>query len=239
MDIEIVPDWGGDAAMGMQASGSNSVRIQGRFVPDAHIVASPLTMLSTEDLPDGTPGTRLHGEGLFLGILFGWFSCEFGAILTGAARAALEEYEQLLRNKPLLFDPRRTRMHDPEFQRILGEALCRADAAQALTLSGARMHMEQCRQWLQEGRPITWTDTLRVWKVWAARLVAPPASAWKCFFIAPVRLAPSAATGCSATFATCRCTAFTYSRRRWCRCCGPRSCWVRKYRLRFAAPERQ
>ena len=85
--------------------------------------------LSTEALPDGTPGTRLHREGVFLGILFGWFSCEFGAILTGAARAALEEYEQLLRNKPLLFDPRRTRMHDPELQRIFGEAMCRADAA--------------------------------------------------------------------------------------------------------------
>jgi 3-hydroxy-9,10-secoandrosta-1,3,5(10)-triene-9,17-dione monooxygenase len=162
-DIEIVPDWGGDAAMGMQASGSHSVRIKERFIPDSHIVASPLTLLSTEDLPQGTPGTRLHGEGLFLGMLFGWFSCEFGAILTGAARAALEEYEQILKNKPSLFDPRRTRMHEPEFQRILGEALCRADAAQALTLSGTRLHMEQCRQWMQEGRPITRADTLRVW----------------------------------------------------------------------------
>ena len=112
--------------MGMQASGSNSVRIKEVFVPDSHIISSPATRLSTEDLPDGTPGTRLHREGVFLGILFGWFSCEFGAILTGAARAALEEYEQLLRNKPLLLDPRRTRMHDPQLQRIFGEALCRA-----------------------------------------------------------------------------------------------------------------
>jgi 3-hydroxy-9,10-secoandrosta-1,3,5(10)-triene-9,17-dione monooxygenase len=146
--IEVLPDWGGDAAMGMQASGSNSVRLDGVFIPDRHIIPSPVGLLSTENLPEGTPGTRLHGEGLFLGIIFGWFSCEFGAIFTGAARAALEEYERLLRVKPLLFDPQRTRMHDPELQRIFGEALCRADAAEALTLSATRLHLEQCDRWM-------------------------------------------------------------------------------------------
>jgi 3-hydroxy-9,10-secoandrosta-1,3,5(10)-triene-9,17-dione monooxygenase len=164
-DIEVVADWGGDTAMGMQASGSNSVRITERFVPDSHIISSPGTRLSTEDLPAGTPGTRLHREGVFLGIIFGWFSCEFGAILTGAARAALEEYEQLLRNKPLLLDPRRTRMHDPDLQRIFGEAMCRADAAEALTLGATRLHLDQCRQWLAQGRPITSADTMRVWGI--------------------------------------------------------------------------
>jgi 3-hydroxy-9,10-secoandrosta-1,3,5(10)-triene-9,17-dione monooxygenase len=161
--IEVLPDWGGDAAMGMQASGSNSVRLNGVFIPDRHILPSPVGLLSSDSLPDGTPGTHLHGQGLFLGIIFGWFSCEFGAIFTGAARAALEEYERLLRTKPLLFDPQRTRMHDPELQRIFGEALCRADAAEALTLSATRLHMEQCDRWMQERRPITAADTLRVW----------------------------------------------------------------------------
>ncbi|HTV80680.1 MAG TPA: acyl-CoA dehydrogenase family protein [Steroidobacteraceae bacterium] len=164
-DIEILADWGGDAAMGMQASGSNSVRIRDVFVPDAHIVTSPVMRMSTETLPEGTPGTRLHGSGVFLGILFGWFSCEFGAILTGAARAALEEYEQLLKHKTLLFDPGRTRMHDPELQRVFGEAMCRADAAEALTLSATRLHLEQCDQWMRKGVPITESDTLRVWGI--------------------------------------------------------------------------
>ena len=161
--VEVLPDWGGDAAMGMQASGSNSVRLNGVFIPDRHIVPSPVGILTTDNFPDGTPGTRLHGEGLFLGIIFGWFSCEFGAIFTGAARAALEEYERLLRTKPMLFEPRRTRMHDPELQRIFGEALCRADAAEALTLSATRLHIEQCDRWMKERQPITAADTLRVW----------------------------------------------------------------------------
>jgi 3-hydroxy-9,10-secoandrosta-1,3,5(10)-triene-9,17-dione monooxygenase len=161
--VEVLADWGGDAAMGMQASGSNSVRLNGVFIPDRHIIPSPVGLLTTDNLPDGTPGTRLHGEGLFLGIIFGWFSCEFGAIFTGAARAALEEYEQMLRAKPLLFDPQRTRMHDPDLQRIFGEALCRADAAEALTMGATRLYIEQCDGWMKARQPITAADTLRVW----------------------------------------------------------------------------
>jgi 3-hydroxy-9,10-secoandrosta-1,3,5(10)-triene-9,17-dione monooxygenase len=161
--IEVLPDWGGDAAMGMQASGSNSVRLNAVFIPDRHLIPSPIGLFSTDSMPGGTPGTRLHGEGLFLGIIFGSFSYEFGAIFTGAARAALEEYERLLRGKPLLFDPQRTRMHDPELQRIFGEALCRADAAEALTFSATRLHSELCDQWMKDRQPITAADTLRVW----------------------------------------------------------------------------
>ncbi|HTD73130.1 MAG TPA: hypothetical protein VK652_06350 [Steroidobacteraceae bacterium] len=163
--IEVLPDWGGDASMGMQASGSNSVRLNGVFIPDRHIIPSPVGLLGTENLSEGTPGARLHGEGLFLGIIFGWFSCEFGAIFTGAARAALEEFEHMLRSKPLLFDPRRTRMHDPDLQRIFGEALCRADAAEALTLSATRLYVDQCDRWMKERQPITAADTLRVWGI--------------------------------------------------------------------------
>ncbi|MBF8270153.1 MAG: putative oxidoreductase [Gammaproteobacteria bacterium] len=163
--VDVLPDWGGDAAMGMQASGSNSVRLTEVFIPDRHIIPNPILRLSTEDLPDGTPGTRLHREGLFLGMIFGWFSCEFGAILTGTARAACEEYEHLLRVKPSFLDPTQKRMQEPEFQRLFGEALCRTDAAEALTLSATRLYMEQCERWMKKGTPITAHDTLRVWGI--------------------------------------------------------------------------
>lgn len=163
--IEVLPDWGGDAAMGMQASGSHSVRLTRVFVPDAHIVRSPIAILSTDSLPDGTPGTRLHHEGLFLGIIYGWFSCEFGAILTGTARAALEEYELMLTTKPMMIDPSRKRMHDPHLQRLLGEAMCRTDAAEALTLQATRLYSEQCAAWMKERRRISTADTLRVWGI--------------------------------------------------------------------------
>ena len=163
--VEVVADWGGDTAMGMQASGSNSVRLTKVFIPDRHIVPNPILRLSTEGLADGTPGTRLHKQGLFLGMIFGWFSCEFGAILTGTARAACAEYEHLLRVKPSFTDPGQKRMQEPEFQRLFGEALCRTDAAEALTLSATRHYLELCERWMQTGQPITVNDTLRVWGI--------------------------------------------------------------------------
>jgi 3-hydroxy-9,10-secoandrosta-1,3,5(10)-triene-9,17-dione monooxygenase len=163
--VTLLDDWGGDAGMGMQASGSNSVRVSDVFVADRCIAPSPIGQLSTETLPDGTPGTRLHREGLFLGIVFGWFSCEFAAILSGTAQAACEEFERQLRSKPSLFDPGRTRMHEPELQRIYGEALARTDAAVELAIAATRLHMRQSEAWMTERTPITAADTMRVWAI--------------------------------------------------------------------------
>jgi 3-hydroxy-9,10-secoandrosta-1,3,5(10)-triene-9,17-dione monooxygenase len=163
--VTVLPDWGGDLGMGMQGSGSNTVRLTGVFVPDRHVIPSPITRLSTESLPQGTPGTRLHQEGLFLGLIFAWFSCEFGAILTGAARAACEEYERQLRTKPSFADPTTPRMHEPELKKLLGQAMCRADAAEALTLAATRLYVEQCDRWMRMGTPITPEDTTRIWGI--------------------------------------------------------------------------
>jgi 3-hydroxy-9,10-secoandrosta-1,3,5(10)-triene-9,17-dione monooxygenase len=162
--FSILPDWGGDESMGMQGSGSNSVRLSNAFVPDRHFVPSNV-MLSSEHFVDGTPGTRLHGNPMYLGILLGWFSCEFGAILTGAARAALDEYIEILRTKKLTFDPRTARMHDPGHQMTLGEAVSKADAAEALTFAATELYSELYLRWAREGQPITAADTLRVWSV--------------------------------------------------------------------------
>lgn len=163
--VSVLNDWGGDAVMGMQGSGSNSVRLNEVFIPDRHIAPSPIVRLSTEGLPDGTPGTRLHNDGLFLGLIYGWFSCEFGAILTGTARAALADYEKQLRTKPSFSDPTKPRMHEPEFQRLYGEAMCRVDAAEALTLSATRLYVDQCRRWLDSKQPVRAEDTMQVWGI--------------------------------------------------------------------------
>jgi 3-hydroxy-9,10-secoandrosta-1,3,5(10)-triene-9,17-dione monooxygenase len=161
----IEPDWGGEEGMGMQASGSNSVRLTQVLVPERHALAANLLSMSSEHNPAGTPGTRLHGNPLYLGVLIGWFSCEFGAILTGTARAALDEFELLLRTKKMTFNPQLTRMHDPNNHITLGEAMSRADAAEALTFAATELYSEQCRRWARAGKPISAADTLRVWSI--------------------------------------------------------------------------
>lgn len=162
--ISILPDWGGESSLGMQASGSNTVKIESVFVPDRHF-ATANVMLTSEHSPGGTAGTRLHGNPIYLGILAGWFSCEFGGIFTGTARAAIDEFEQLLRTRPMTFNPQVLRSRDPNNQITLGEALTRADAAEALTLAATRLQTELCERWAREGTPISAADTLRVWSI--------------------------------------------------------------------------
>ena len=162
--FEILPDWGGERSLGMQASGSNSVKITEAFVPEHHFVPANV-MLSSEHLPQGTHGTRAHGNPMYLGILAGWFSCEFGAIFTGTARAALVEFEHLLRTKKMTFNPQVPRSHDAFNQVTLGEALSRTDAAEALTIAATRLCMELSERWARDGTPITAADTLRVWSI--------------------------------------------------------------------------
>ncbi len=158
----ILDDWGGDRSLGMRGSGSNGVTLDNVFIPDRHITSSNI-LLSSEHMPDGTPGTRLHGNPMYLGIIGGSYHCEFGAITSGAAWAALDEYEDLLRTRPMPGNPGQMRMHDPEGQRFFGKALMLTELAEALNLAATELYMEQCRRWARDGTPITASDTMKVW----------------------------------------------------------------------------
>jgi 3-hydroxy-9,10-secoandrosta-1,3,5(10)-triene-9,17-dione monooxygenase len=160
--ITILDDWGGGASLGMEGSGSHSVKLDDVFVPDRH-VTSWNVLLSLEDWRDGTPGTRLHNNPMYLGVVGGAYHTTFGAMLTGTARAALEEYEQIIRTRKVLANPNLLRMNDPESQRPFGKAMALTDAAEAVTLAAADLFMEQCHRWAKDGTPITPADTLRIW----------------------------------------------------------------------------
>ena len=160
--FEVLPDWGGDASLGMQGSGSNSIRLNRVFAPSHHVVSADM-MISSMPFNDGTPGTRLHGNPMYLGVGGGAFLTEFGAITTGAARAALDEYERLLDITPIPRGGGRTRRSDPEAWRVLGKAMNMADSAWAVTLSAVNEYMEQCARWAKDGAPIRPQDTLKLW----------------------------------------------------------------------------
>jgi 3-hydroxy-9,10-secoandrosta-1,3,5(10)-triene-9,17-dione monooxygenase len=159
---EILPDWGEDRFMGMQASGSNSVRLSQVFVPDRMIVGAEM-MTSSEPWPDGTPGARLYDDPMYLAVLMGWFHCEFGAIMTGAARAALDEFAEIARSKPMFADPTLKRIEDPFTQNLYAIALGKADSAEALTLAAIELYADQQRRWARTGEPITPKDSMKVW----------------------------------------------------------------------------
>jgi 3-hydroxy-9,10-secoandrosta-1,3,5(10)-triene-9,17-dione monooxygenase len=120
-------------------------------------------MMSSMPFNDGTPGTRLHGNPMYLGVAAGAFLTEFGAVTTGTARAALEEYERLMRVTPMPRVPGSNRVNDPEALRVLGRAMNMADAAEAITMAAVHQYTEQCDRWARDGTPIAAGDTLKLW----------------------------------------------------------------------------
>ena len=86
--VTIVDDWGGERALGMQSSGSNSVRLDDVFVPDHAFYRGDILFGQDTDWSKGTPGAILHGNPLYLGVFGGSYQLCFSAIMHGAARAA-------------------------------------------------------------------------------------------------------------------------------------------------------
>ena len=159
---EILDDWGGDKSLGMRGSGSHSVKITDQFVPDRYIVDSILL-----SLPPGwteTPGTRLHGNPMYLGIMGGAYHATFTAIFAGTAYAAIDEYEQIMRRKTVM-GSKTLKLNDPISQAAIGEALANAHAAEALMIASMQMYHEQCDRWRRTGQLITPEDTFKIWSI--------------------------------------------------------------------------
>ena len=148
----------------MRASGSNSVRITSAFVPTHHVISLAPGLASTpESMADGTPGTRLHGNPMYLGRLAGPFHATLVMPAVGAARAALDEYEDILRARKTLSIPQMPRIQHFDFQRSFGRALTLTDAAEALMLKGCEMYADYCARWAADGAPITTEENMRLW----------------------------------------------------------------------------
>lgn len=160
---EILDDWGDDATMGMRASGSNSVKVADAFVPEHHVVAIDSLGARPDDMANGTPGTRLHGNPMYLGRLMGPYHASLVTPIVGAARAALDEYEVIINRQKSLFDPTVLRADNADFQRFFGEALALTDAAEAILLQGCERYMDYCRRWAKDGTAITVEENMRLW----------------------------------------------------------------------------
>ena len=79
---------------------------------------------------------------------------ELGAIAVGAARGAIDRYEEVLRTKALDIPPFVLRGEVEEYQHHLGEAICLVDVAEAALLDGADRYMEQAARALEADVPV-------------------------------------------------------------------------------------
>ena len=161
--LRILDDWGGDKTLGMRASGSHSVAIKDAFIPGHYAVPMQGLFTRAEDMLDGTPGTRLHGNPMYLGRVAGPYHMSLITPVIGAAKAALDEYQEIIRTKKTTFPPIVPRAEHEDFQRAFGQATILTDAAENLMIRGGEVYMEMCQRWAADGTLITAEQNIRLW----------------------------------------------------------------------------
>jgi 3-hydroxy-9,10-secoandrosta-1,3,5(10)-triene-9,17-dione monooxygenase len=160
---QILDDWGGDKIMGMRSSGSNSIRVENAVVPESFVVQSRNMFYLPEGDRDGTPGTRLHGNPMYLGQLMGPFHCSLTAPVIGAALAAADEFEKYAIKMKTYEDATLLRADSDRYQRKLGQALAMADAAEMILIGMLRRHKERGERWAGGGGPLTLKEGIGEW----------------------------------------------------------------------------
>ncbi|MGE3642331.1 MAG: acyl-CoA dehydrogenase family protein [Beijerinckiaceae bacterium] len=163
--VDVLDDWGGDATLGMRASGSNSVRMARTFVDEKYVVPMGPGLWSSDPHPDGTPGTRIHGNPMYLCRMMGPYHASLVVPVIGAARAALDEFEDISGRRELRWPPFGSWQNSADVQRPFGEALMLADSAEALMVQGLEQYMAHCRAWAETGRHFSAEDSMRLWGV--------------------------------------------------------------------------
>ena len=158
-EYTMLEDWGGGETLGLRASGSNTVVLKDCFVPDI-MVSEGLWM--SKDTDAGSHGTDLHRNSMYLGRTLAFYMGELISVQVGAAYAALDEYERLMRTIKARTPLQPLRIETPEHQRVFGLALSMTEAAQAVLIRMGELYMEYGRQWEQEGRSFTPADDLRL-----------------------------------------------------------------------------
>ncbi len=156
--VTVLDDWGGGATLGMNASGSNSVRVDAVFVP-AHRSA-PADWTHGEAM---APGVALHGSPLYCGRIYAVYHAGLVIPVIGAARAALEEYEQIILTRPTYFPPQVPRYTHPDYQRPFGHALALTDAAEAIVLRAGEEYMDRAARWADGGPSFSREDDVRLY----------------------------------------------------------------------------
>jgi 3-hydroxy-9,10-secoandrosta-1,3,5(10)-triene-9,17-dione monooxygenase len=152
----VLDDWGGEHSIGLRASGSNTVVVDDVFVPD-HLVVDG-NWLGAKHPPEGPQGFLVHKAPMYLGRTMTIYYGELAALLVGAARACVAEFERLTREKTTPLPPVIPRLESPDYLRWLGQARRKTNAAEALVFTVARRYRELGERFIAEDVPFTIAD---------------------------------------------------------------------------------
>ena len=155
---EMLDDWGD--LLGLRGSGSHTVRLEDGFVPEHW--ALPDVQLVEVDVSGGTPGSRLHGNPMYAGRCVSFFQLELTALMIGAARGALDEYEHLVTTRRTQRPPTVLRAEDPDYQRWFGTAIGRLATAEAAMLNAGDQWTELALRNVEEDAGFARADDLKL-----------------------------------------------------------------------------
>jgi 3-hydroxy-9,10-secoandrosta-1,3,5(10)-triene-9,17-dione monooxygenase len=156
--VTMLDDWGGGGMLGMQSSGSNSVTVESAFVP-AHWAVDWEGVRASGP----TVGAELHQNGLYLGMLRSLYHGGLVLTMLGAARASLDELEQILLTKQTHRPPHIPRYQDRDLQRSFGLVTALAGSAEALLVRVGELYMELGERWLETGQVFSAEDDVHLY----------------------------------------------------------------------------
>ncbi|CAI7978383.1 Acyl-CoA_dh_2 domain-containing protein [Frankia sp. Hr75.2] len=157
---DVADDWGDRQTLGLHASGSNTVRITEKVVPADQVV--DFDWMTVKSAGTGTPGTELHGNPMYLGLMGALAGGEIASVMVGAAWAALDEFDHIARTKKTHYPPYGLRSEDARTHEAWGAAVSMADTAEATLLAVGDRYKEQCQHWATTGIAPIPEDTMRL-----------------------------------------------------------------------------
>lgn len=163
-DYEVLDDWGD--LIGLKGSGSNSVVIDGAFVPTHHSAPVPQLLGEWPMTTELLPGAAIHGNPMYTGGFMGFAISELTSVQVGAARAMLDEYEQILTSTvsvSMSGNSSIKRYEVADYQRSYGMALGWVDAAHAIMVRSGQMYMELAGKAVKTGRQVSSEDHWRLY----------------------------------------------------------------------------
>ena len=95
--------------------------------------------------------------------MMGPYHASLVATVVGAARAALDELEEIAKARTTRFPPVLPWYQHVDVQRPFGQALMMTDTAEAILMKACETYMDYCRRWQSEGYQFPVTDSLRLW----------------------------------------------------------------------------
>lgn len=156
---EVLDDWGDGRLLGLNGTGSNSVRVQNQFVPTEWTIADVgHDKGKLRDPETGTAGTILHGNPMYLGYTEFFLTGEVAAVQVGIAQAMIDEMVEVLRTKKGV---RGLYGNSKSAQDDFGEAIKIADGAQAIVMQAIREGEEIAQEWYDTR---VFADEYRLWK---------------------------------------------------------------------------